>query len=129
MTDIFLYIIAANIGIILFFPIILAPMIFKTFDPKNSTLYLRAFFPRFYLFLCITTLISGLISFNFDYLFILLICSFLFLICRWPLTPAINKAKDNNDNKTFKKLHGLSVVVLMFQLFLMLAILVIEAIK
>ncbi len=128
MTNLFLYIISANIGIILFFPIILAPMIFKTFDPKNSTLYLRAFFPRFYLFLFVTTLISGLISFDFFYLLTLLICSFLFLLCRWPLTPAINKAKDNNNNKAFKRLHGLSVAVLLLQLFLMTSILVLETV-
>merc|ERR1739848_20645 len=120
MDNIFLYLISANIGIILFFPIILTPMIFKTLDTKNSTLYLRAFFPRFYLFLFGTTLISGLISFNFHYLLILLLCAVLFLICRWPLTPAINNAKDNNDNKTFNKLHGLSVAVLLLQLVLMI---------
>ena len=128
MANLFLYIISANVGIILFFPIVLAPMIFKIFDSKNSTLYLRAFFPRFYLFLFITTFISGLISFNFIYFLILSLCALLFLVCRWPLTPAINNAKDNNDEKTFKKLHGLSVAVLLLQLLLMTGILGLETI-
>ena len=38
------------IGVIVFFSAIIAPTVFKTLDEKSAGVFLRAFFPKYYLF-------------------------------------------------------------------------------
>ena len=115
--------VAANVGIMIFFPGIVAPIVFKNLPGALASKYLRAFFPRFYFVLAITTLISALVNpFPVERI-MLFIVTFLFLASFWPLTPAINKASDQKKTTRFKVLHSLSVALLIVQLVIFFLIL------
>ena len=120
------------LGFMIFFPIVVAPSVFKNFNEKQSSLFLRSFFPKYYLFGMIITLIGILISaLEKDFI---IICSlsiiFLgFVFSRQYLTPLINKAKDeivksNNLSKIkFERLHRFSVIINILQIFICIIIL------
>ena len=118
-----LHFIAANVGIMVFFPGIVAPIVFKNLSGELASKYLRAFFPRFYLVLAITTLVSALLNPFPAETIMLFIVTFLFLVSFWPLTPAINKASDQKKTTRFKVLHSLSVALLIVQLIIFFLIL------
>ena len=120
------------LGFMIFFPIVVAPSVFKNFNEKQSSLFLRSFFPKYYLFGMIITLIGIFISaLEKDFI---IICSlsiiFLgFVFSRQYLTPLINKAKDeiiksNNLSKVkFERLHRFSVIINILQIFICIIIL------
>ena len=122
MDSIHLYLISACLGIILFFAILLAPTVFKVLDNKSVSLYLRAFFPKFYLSLFFLSGLAAFFSPNSNVIFLLLIVSILFLLSRWPLTGAINNATDQKNQKKFKSLHFLSVAIIFIQMTIMTSI-------
>jgi hypothetical protein len=119
MNNVYLYLTSACLGIILFFSIILAPMVFKVLNQESASKYLRAFFPKFYLFLFILSGLAALFSQEIITTYILTIISILFLLSRWPLTSAINNATDRNNKKMFKFLHGFSVAIILGQIAMM----------
>ena len=85
------------LGFMIFFPIVVAPSIFKNLNEKQSSLFLRSFFPKYYLFGIIVTLIGIIISALEKDFVIILGFSLIFLgfvFSRQYLTPLINKAKD-----------------------------------
>ena len=110
-----------------FFPTVIAPIIFKIYDEEESGKFLRIFFPRYYLFGLILSVIGLFVSLYENEMIIILGFSFLivtFLFTRQVLTPKINEAKDemgNNDEiskKKFDKLHLFSVIINFFQIIL-----------
>tara|TARA_B100000579_G_scaffold155286_1_gene126336 strand:- start:176 stop:592 length:417 start_codon:yes stop_codon:yes gene_type:complete len=119
-----IFILGAIISFMIFFPLVIAPTIFKNLDEKQAKLVLRSFFPKYYLYGIVLTVIGLIFSSHQDDL--ILIISFLFLLMsfiflRQYLTPVINNAKDNitDDVKNelkFKRLHLLSVVINFFQI-------------
>ena len=123
MTLISQLLIAANTGIIIFFSSVIAPVVFKTLPPEFASKYLRAFFPRLYVTLFITTAIAAALMQDSISSILLGVVAALFLLSRWPLTPAINKATDARQKKKFKFLHSVSVVILLGQLTVFLFIL------
>ena len=119
------FILGAILGFMVFFPTTIAPIIFKIFNEEQSGKFLRVFFPRYYLFGLILSLIGLILSLNDQNLinisaFIILIVTFIF--SRQVLTPEINKAKDKIkiDGKQFKqrfeRLHSISVIINFFQI-------------
>ena len=108
--------VAANVGIIIFFSGIVTPIVFKTLGPQHASKYLRAFFPRLYITLFATTIVAALVTYDQSFKSVLIIVAALFLLSLWPITPAINKATDSSEHKKFKILHALSVFILMGQL-------------
>ena len=108
--------VAANIGIILFFSVVITPIVFKNLPPEFASKYLRAFFPRLYITLFITSTAAAVFISDTNSSVILGIVAVLFLLSFWPLTPAINKATDTNQKFKFKVLHSLSVFILLGQL-------------
>ena len=122
MHNISLYLTSACLGIIIFFSIILAPTVFKVLDKESASRYLRAFFPKFYLFLFGISGIAAILSNNTIIATILAITSFLFLFSRWPLTTAINNATDKKNSKMFKLLHGFSVSIVLLQISIMISL-------
>ena len=54
LTQISELIIAANVGIMLFFSVAVAPTIFKVLPPDWAGVYVRQFFPKYFLFLGFT---------------------------------------------------------------------------
>ena len=125
-------IIGMILGFMIFFPIVVAPSIFKNLNEKQSSLFLRSFFPKYYLFGIIITLIGIIISALEKDFIIILSLSFIFLgfvFSRQYLTPLINKAKDeivksNNLSKVkFERLHRFSVIINILQIFICIIIL------
>ena len=120
------------LGFMIFFPIVVAPSVFKNFNEKQSSVFLRSFFPKYYLFGIIITLIGIFISaWEKDFVIILgfslIFLSFVF--SRQYLTPLINKAKDEiikSDNLSkvkFERLHRFSVIINILQIFVCIIIL------
>lgn len=119
---------AAILSFMIFFPVVVATSVFKVLDEKQSSKFLRIFFPKYYLFGLVLSL-TGLIIAIFDKnnmslcVFILIIIGFLF--SRQFLMPIINKAKDNNNEKKFNILHRVSVLINFIQISLCVFLLII----
>ena len=119
---------AAILSFMIFFPVVVATSVFKVLDEKQSSQFLRIFFPKYYLFGLVLSL-TGLIIAIFDknnmslIVFILIIIGFLF--SRQFLMPIINKAKDNNNEKKFNILHRFSVLINFIQISLCVFLLII----
>ena len=125
-------IIGSILGFMIFFPVVVAPVVFNILDEKQSSLFLRSFFPKYYLFGILLTLIALIMSlFEKDVViflaFILILFGFLF--SRQILTPAINKAKDEiieskkKSKIKFEKLHKFSVIINVLQIIICIIIL------
>ena len=108
--------VAANVGIIIFFSSIVTPIVFKKLESQQASSYLRAFFPRLYITLFATTFIAALTAIDKTAQLILMTVAILFVVSFWPLTPAINIATDTGKTIKFKVLHSLSVFILVGQL-------------
>ena len=119
---------AAILSFMIFFPVVVATSVFKVLDEKQSSKFLRIFFPKYYLFGLVLSL-TGLIIAIFDknnmsiIIFLLIIIGFLF--SRQFLMPIINKAKDNNNEKKFNILHKVSVLINFMQISLCVFLLII----
>ena len=122
MDNIPLYLTSACLGIIIFFSIILAPTVFKVLSKEFASKYLRAFFPKFYLFLFGVSGLAALLSNETITTGMLAVTSVMFLLSRWPLTTAINNASDEKNTKKFKLLHGFSVSIIMLQIVIMFSL-------
>lgn len=119
---------AAILSFMIFFPVVVATSVFKVLDEKQSSKFLRIFFPKYYFFGFVLSL-TGLIIAIFDknnmslIVFLLIIIGFLF--SRQFLMPLINKAKDNNNEKKFNILHRVSVLINFIQISLCVFLLII----
>ena len=115
------------LGFMIFFPTVVAPTIFKILDDKNSGIFLRSFFPKYYLFGIISGSFGLIISMYLRDLIsvltlILIITGFIF--SRQVLMPSINQARDKINNKNliykvkFERLHMISVIINFLQIIL-----------
>ncbi len=113
-----LVLISVWVGVIIFFSSVIAPTIFSSVDEKNAGLFLRAFFPKYYIFgivlgllalLSAITLESALNTLEFSMIAVMLA---MFVISRL-MIPAINKARDMGEaaKKKFNQLHLVSVIL------------------
>ena len=105
------YLIAANLGIMIFFSVAVAPGIFKYLPPEWSAVYVRKFFPKYYFFLGTVSLIAGLLSKDLTDRYLLILTAVLFFVTLVIITPMVNKARDNDQQRKFHALHTLSVVI------------------
>tara|TARA_B100000902_G_C27063709_1_gene790412 strand:+ start:473 stop:871 length:399 start_codon:yes stop_codon:yes gene_type:complete len=104
------------IGVIVFFSAIIAPTVFKTLDEKSAGVFLRAFFPKYYLFAIVIGLaaLALIMIFNIEMSNILYIAivsmTILSIISRF-MIPMINNARDLGEKgkQKFNRLHALSV--------------------
>jgi len=110
---------AATLSFMIFFPLVVATSVFKVLDEKQSSKFLRIFFPKYYLYGFVLSLAGVILSIYFENKLSILIYSFImvgFIFSRQILTPMVNKAKDLNDEKKFNKLHKLSVSINFLQI-------------
>ena len=109
-----IFVAAAILSFMIFFPLVVATSVFKVLDENQSSKFLRIFFPKYYLFGIVLS-ISGIILSTFEKSNVsLLVFSFIllgFLFSRQILMPMINKAKDENNDNKFNKLHKFSVFI------------------
>lgn len=115
---------AANVGIMLFFSVAVAPTIFMVLPPEWSAAYVRKFFPKYFLFLGITSAIAAALHSLPPVQISLGLCAVVFFFSVFWLTPRINLARDSKQMKKFKLLHYTSVVLNLLQLVVMVGILV-----
>ena len=110
---------AAILSFMIFFPLVVATSLFKVLDEKQSSNFLRIFFPKYYLFGFVLSLIGLILSLYYEdkssiLIFLLIMIGFIF--SRQILMPIINKAKDVNNEHKFNKLHKLSVFINFLQI-------------
>tara|TARA_B100000886_G_scaffold338679_1_gene302094 strand:- start:1934 stop:2329 length:396 start_codon:yes stop_codon:yes gene_type:complete len=113
-----LVLVSILVGVIVFFSSVIAPTVFRAVDEKNAGLFLRAFFPKYYIFGIIIISLALLSAILFEQisnpLELSMISAILamFIISRL-MIPYINKARDMGESakKKFDQLHLLSVIL------------------
>ena len=103
------------IGVILFQTIVVAPTVFKSLGAELAGPFLRAIFPRLFLFVALCGFASCIERFfsNHELSFGLLsaLVTVIFMLICFFLVPMTNKAKDNKNDGLFRGLHSLSVAL------------------
>ena len=116
----------ALIGFMLFFVIVVSPVIFKTLSQEDAARFLRAIFPRLFLVGLFTSLVMvglSLVGEKQDLALISTVIAAGFALNCFVLTPNINKmrdavlAGDAQKERNFKILHLLSVAIFVVQIF------------
>ena len=105
-------------GVILFQTGIIAPSVFKILKPENAGPFLRSIFPKLFMFVAILSsagLILSLIS-GTDISIYVYAFSLIFMSICYYIVPMTNQARDSGDDKTFRNLHTISVVLTMLVL-------------
>ena len=115
-----IYLIAGVVGVMLFFSVAVAPTIFKTLPQEWAGIYVRAFFPKYYAVLGLACLAAAFLTNIPAIKLTAFICTALFAVSLFILTPRVNAAKDNKQAKQFNIMHGLSVGVNLVQLILLI---------
>ena len=110
---------AAILSFMIFFPLVVATSVFKVLDEKQSSKFLRIFFPKYYLYGFVLSVIGLTLSTYYEIklsilIFLLIMVGFIF--SRQVLMPMINKAKDLEDESKFNKLHKFSVFINFLQI-------------
>ena len=137
MTSIFNYYLivfnGALIGFMMFFVIVVSPVVFKTLSQDEAARFLRAVFPRLFSVGLYTSLAMVMLSFfseEQDLILISCVISAGFAINYFILTPKINKARDellagdDEMGKQFKIFHLLSVLIFIAQVCLSIFVVV-----
>jgi Domain of unknown function (DUF4149) len=117
---------AACVGIMLFFTIAAAPSIFKVLPAEWAAKYVRAFFPKYYLSLGILSTVATFLAGSLITLQILFACSVLLFFSFIWLTPSINEARDEGKQRKFQTLHALSVLLNLAVMCLFIYVLVVD---
>tara|TARA_A100000164_G_C21930869_1_gene785506 strand:- start:2209 stop:2613 length:405 start_codon:yes stop_codon:yes gene_type:complete len=123
-----IYILCAGLisGVIIFQSVIVASSIFTVLPEENAGILLRNLFPKFFLFLIFLSSFSLGCSFlanlNFYPFGFIGILGLLSMSVCYFIIPKTNKARDEKNDKLFKKLHTLSVSLTLLVLFLNLAV-------
>lgn len=131
-TFLLLCVLGAMLGIMLFFAFAVAPTVFSSLPAEHAGSYLRAIFPRYYLWGIIFAIITAAIAIRVDITVFttVSIIALLFIFSRQILVPAINVARDaklaGEDGAVprFKRLHLVSVVINLSQMLMLLGCIV-----
>ena len=109
-----------------FFSIVVAPNAFQNLDKKNSRIFIRSIFPKLYLWSMLFSLIMSLclIRLNIFYSILFFVIFLGYAYSKYFLIKRINKvsnanSKKKSEKKKFQKLHRLSVLIFLSQIFLM----------
>jgi hypothetical protein len=124
--------IGALLGIMLFFAFAVAPTVFRSLPAEHAGTYLRAIFPRYYLWGIIFAIITAAIAIKVDMtVFITVsVIAVLFIFSRQILLPVINTARDaklageEGALPRFKRLHLVSVLINLSQMLMLVGCIV-----
>ena len=121
---------ALVLGSMLFFSIAIAPKIFTVLSNEEAGKFVRSIFPTYYKYNGLQYLILTILmlytekSGNILYISILILI--LFIFSNYLLMPLINKSRDVNNQRRFKILHLMSVIInfliIIFSIILLLLI-------
>lgn len=125
-----LWVVGALAGSMLFFGVVVAPLVFRALPADAAGHFLRAFFPNYYLWGIAVAAIAAAIASVSDWSSSVLcvLIAVMFGYARQWLMPQINLARDaalggDRDASTrFDRLHRFSVLINGLQLLLLLAI-------
>lgn len=120
---------ALLLGGMIFFPLVVAPTVFVVLEDEPAGRFLRALFPRYYLYLIV---LSGLLAAAFMLSSLWLSATFAAITLstlwvRQRLMPRINRARDQmlqgdrHAQRLFARGHRLSVSINMLQLLVIVA--------
>ncbi len=123
---------ACLLGGMVFFAAILAPLVFTKLDGATAARFIRATFPRYYLYVAVAALLGAIGLIWADWLsgVVLLVVALLTVWLRQGLMPTLNRLRDAGlagdaaSNARFDVMHRVSVGVNMVQ---MLAVLLVVA--
>lgn len=115
--------VAAVVGVMLFFSVAVAPTIFKVLPENWAAVYVRAFFPKYHLSLGLAALAAGWLMDDRLSAWLTLGCAAAFFVSRSVLTPAINRARDAEQALRFQALHVTSIAINVLQLLVLLGVL------
>ena len=110
---------ASILSFMIFFPLVVATAVFKVLDEKQSSKFLRIFFPKYYLYGFVLSIIGLSLSTYYEDKLSMLIFSLItvgFVFSRQVLMPMINKSKDLEEESKFNKLHKFSVLINFLQI-------------
>ena len=115
-----------TLGIMIFFSFVVAPVTFKFLDEQNSRRFIRGIFPYYYILnllfsLTIVFLFAYIKNYSISFFLIIAVC-ILFFISNFLLMPLINKFRDNKEDKKFKYLHLMTVIINFVQIILLILI-------
>jgi len=103
------------LGSMLFFSIAIAPKIFTVLPSEEAGKFVRSIFPTYYMYNGLQYLVLTILTFYTDQtdniLYLSCLILFFFIFSNYILMPQINKSRDINNQKKFKLLHFLSVVI------------------
>ncbi len=125
-----LYSVIILLGSMIFFALIVAPLAISHLDRRSASVYLRAFFPRYYSWGAIVTAIALLGALSSGPVLIALLALTLagFIYCRQSLMHRINhysdleKAGDAAAGKRFARLHRFSVLINSLQMIALIGV-------
>lgn len=125
-----LWLVGALAGSMLFFGAIVAPMVFRVLPADSAGIFLRAFFPNYYVWGFVVATLAAVAAAFVDVvsLGLSMLVASLFVFARQFLVPKINAARDASlrgdvaAKARFDRLHRSSVVINALQLLILLAI-------
>lgn len=136
MVDIAQALVLLLVGGMLFFPSVVAPVVFASLPEAQAGAFLRAMFPRYYVFMIILSLAAA-VMFQLSQGAVVSVEAVLCLIVsvstfwvRQRLLPRINTARDAQlagdvkASEAFDRGHKLSVVINIVQLVLLVALII-----
>ncbi len=123
---------AVVVGGMLFFAVIIAPFVFTHLPEADAARFIRALFPRYYLFMAIGAGAAAVLAAGAHFLAALAMIAVAigFVVARQILMPAINRARDaelaGNEAAAgrFARLHRLSVGINSLQLVASIGVLI-----
>ena len=102
------------IGVIIFQSFFVAPIIFSSIEENQARIFIRKIFPKLFIFLTLLgfiMIVSNLLLRKPNNLEYLSLINFLLPLICYLIIPATNNATDNKDEKKFKILHTVSVLL------------------
>ena len=114
------------LGTMLFFSFVVAPITFKSLNEENARVFIRKIFPYYYnvnLIVCLlaTSCFFFINTYSLNF-YLILSTTILFGVSSFILMPLINKYRDNNEDKKFKYLHMMSVIINFIQIIFLILI-------
>ncbi|MDA9716046.1 DUF4149 domain-containing protein [Bacteroidota bacterium] len=115
-------------GMILFQTSVIAPSVFKTLSEEGASPFLRSIFPKLFLIILVLGAFQSVISVIQASITLTIIgfITFISMLIAYLIVPATNKARDENDEKSFKRLHLTSVILTVIVLLANIAVIFIN---
>ena len=115
-------------GMILFQTSVIAPSVFKTLSEEGASPFLRSIFPKLFLIILVLGAFQSVISVIQASITLTIIgfITFISMLIAYLIVPATNKARDENDEKSFKRRHLTSVILTVIVLLANIAVIFIN---